>query len=248
MPQPKKGARLGANPKHQAHMLSNLAASLFIHERIKTTEAKAKTLRPLAEKLITKAKKGDVHNRRQVLSVIEDRDVVHKLFDDIGPRFSDRNGGYTRILKIGPRQGDGAPMVLMELVEEGDAPIATTVETPEGKKRRIPGRRRRAGSEDLPQDKPVRSKAAEAWAVGQAEPLTEEEAAALALEAEGDEEAAEGDELAAEAQADEAEAVAEAEEVALEAESDAAEEALAEGQADAGDAPDAGSPGTEDQK
>src|SRR3990170_2103316 len=125
MPQPKKGPRLGSNPKHQRLMLSNLALSLFEHERIQTTEAKAKMLRPYAERLITKAKKGSVHHRRQVLSVIEDRDVVHKLFDDIGPRFADRNGGYTRILKIAPRNGDGAPMALIELVEEG---VVTRVE------------------------------------------------------------------------------------------------------------------------
>src|ERR671915_1918187 len=123
MPQPKKGPRLGSNPKHQSLMLSNLAVSLFEHERIQTTEAKAKMLRPFAEKLITKAKKGSVHHRRQVLSVIEDRDVVHKLFSDIGPRFAERNGGYTRVLKIGARNGDAAPMALIELVETG---IATT--------------------------------------------------------------------------------------------------------------------------
>ncbi|MGH2753053.1 MAG: 50S ribosomal protein L17, partial [Actinomycetota bacterium] len=105
MPQPKKGPRLGAGPAHQRLMLSNMAISLFEHERIRTTESKAKMLRPFAERLITKAKKGDVHNRRQVLSVIEDRDVVHKLFAEIAPRFADRNGGYTRILKIGPRNG-----------------------------------------------------------------------------------------------------------------------------------------------
>ncbi len=117
MPAPKKGPRLGSNPSHQALMLSNLALSLFEHERVKTTEAKAKLLRPYAERLITKAKKGDVHNRRQVLSTIEDRAVVHKLFAEIAPRFADRNGGYTRILKLGPRNGDGAPMALIELVE-----------------------------------------------------------------------------------------------------------------------------------
>jgi len=97
-------------------MLSNLAASLFVSERIHTTEARAKMVRPLAERLITKAKKGDVHNRRQVLSVIQDRDVAHKLFSEIAPRYTEREGGYTRILKIGPRQGDGAPMAILELV------------------------------------------------------------------------------------------------------------------------------------
>ena len=123
MPQPKKGPRLGSNPSHQRLMLRNLARSLFEHERIQTTEAKAKMLRPFAEKLITKAKKGDLHNRRLVLSEIENREVVHKLFDDIGPRFAARNGGYTRILKLGQRSGDAAPMALIELIE--DASVAT---------------------------------------------------------------------------------------------------------------------------
>jgi large subunit ribosomal protein L17 len=147
-------------------MLANLALSLFEHERIQTTEAKAKMLRPFAERLITKAKKGSVHDRRQVLSVIEDRNVVHKLFSDIGPRFVDRNGGYTRILKIGPRNGDAAPMVLIELVEA--ATVTTVEETDEdgGRRRRLRAPRRRRGTEDTPQDKPVRSKAAQAAAEG----------------------------------------------------------------------------------
>src|SRR5918997_4484471 len=160
MPQPKKGPRLGSNPKHQRLMLSNLASSLFEHERITTTEAKAKMLRPYAEKIITRAKKGTVHQRRQVLSVIEDRDVVHKLFSDIGPRFADRNGGYTRILKIGPRNGDAAPMVLIELVDEGTGPVvAADEEETGGRRRRLRTPRRRRGAEDMPQDKPARSKA-----------------------------------------------------------------------------------------
>ena len=168
MPQPKKGARLGSNPKHQRLMLSNLASSLFEHERITTTEAKAKMLRPYAEKLITKAKKGSVHHRRQVLSVIQDRDIVHKLFSDIGPRFVDRNGGYTRILKIGPRNGDAAPMVLMELVDEGAAVAVDSGDEEEagGRRRRLRAPRRRRSGEDLPQDKPTRSKAAQAAAEG----------------------------------------------------------------------------------
>jgi large subunit ribosomal protein L17 len=114
-------------------MMRNLAESLFVHERIQTTEAKAKALRPYAERLITKAKKGTVHHRRQVLSDIENREVVHKLFADIGPRFAERNGGYTRILKLGQRSGDGAPMALIELVE---GPSVTTVDTPETRRRR----------------------------------------------------------------------------------------------------------------
>jgi large subunit ribosomal protein L17 len=119
MPAPKKGARLGSGPSHQKLMLGGLAASLFTHEKIKTTEAKAKTLRPHAEKLITFAKRGDVAARREVLKVITDRDVVHKLFSDIGPRYAERNGGYTRILKLEQRKGDAAPMAIIELVEEG---------------------------------------------------------------------------------------------------------------------------------
>jgi large subunit ribosomal protein L17 len=122
-------------------MLSNLAASLFVHERIKTTEAKAKMLRPYAESLITKAKKGSVHDRRQVLSRIEDRTVAHKLFADIGPRFAGRNGGYTRILKLGPRNGDGAPMVLIELVDEALPSTGTTSPEEPGRRRRRLGRR-----------------------------------------------------------------------------------------------------------
>jgi large subunit ribosomal protein L17 len=167
MPQPKKGPRLGSSPSHQRRMLSNLALSLFEHERIQTTEAKAKMLRPFAERLITKAKDGSVHHRRQVLSVIEDRSVVHKLFDDIGPRFASRNGGYTRILKLGQRSGDGAPMALVELVEEG----AVVSETSEGAG---PRRRLRAPRRRAPQDKPVR-------------PAGEEAAEAGAEDIEGDE-------------------------------------------------------------
>ncbi|MFL5796333.1 MAG: 50S ribosomal protein L17 [Actinomycetota bacterium] len=120
MPTPKKGHRLGSGPAHQRHLLSGQAAALFTHEAITTTEAKAKMLRPYAEKLITFAKRGDVQARREVLKDVTDRDVVHKLFSDIGPRFAERNGGYTRILKIGQRQGDGAPMARIELVERGE--------------------------------------------------------------------------------------------------------------------------------
>ena len=125
MPQPTKGARLGGSPAHQRLILANLATALFEHGRIKTTEAKAKRLRPLAEKLITKAKRGDLAARRQVLTVVQDKSVVHTLFTEIGPRFENRPGGYTRITKLGPRKGDSAPMALIELVEES-APVATT--------------------------------------------------------------------------------------------------------------------------
>jgi large subunit ribosomal protein L17 len=120
MPQPTKGARLGGSAAHQRLILSNLATSLFEHGAITTTEAKARRLRPLAEKLITKAKRGDLHNRRQVLSVVKDKGVVHVLFEEIAPRYTTRPGGYTRITKIGPRKGDNAPMAVIELVEEVD--------------------------------------------------------------------------------------------------------------------------------
>ena len=118
MPKPNKGPRLGSGPAHERLMLGTLAAQLFTHERIRTTEARAKALRPVAEHLITFAKRGDVHARRQVLRTVPDRDVVHKLFSDIGPRYAERNGGYTRILKLGQRRGDGAPMALIELLSE----------------------------------------------------------------------------------------------------------------------------------
>ena len=122
MPKPTKGPRLGGSPAHQKAILSNLATNLFEHGSITTTEAKARRLRPFAERLITKAKRGDLHNRRQALSVIRDKTVVHVLFTEIGPRYVDRPGGYTRITKIGPRKGDNAPMAVIELVEEQFTP------------------------------------------------------------------------------------------------------------------------------
>src|ERR1700710_2892856 len=118
MPTPTKGPRLGSGPAHERLMLANLATSLFEHDRITTTEAKAKRLRPLAEKLITFAKRGDLHARRQVMTVIRNKDVVHKLFAEIGPKMADRPGGYTRIIKTNPRKGDNAPMAVIEIVEE----------------------------------------------------------------------------------------------------------------------------------
>jgi large subunit ribosomal protein L17 len=120
MPTPKKGPRLGSGPAHQRLMLGTMAGQLFEHEKINTTEARAKALRPLAEKLITFAKKGDVSARREVLKVVPDRDIVHKLFAEIGPRYAERNGGYTRILKLGTRKGDGAPLARIELVDRPD--------------------------------------------------------------------------------------------------------------------------------
>ena len=118
MPTPTKGARLGGSPAHERLMLANLATSLFEHGRITTTEAKAKRVQPLAERLITKARKGDLHNRREVMKTIRDKDIVHKLFAEIGPFFADRNGGYTRITKTMPRKGDNAPMAVIELVQQ----------------------------------------------------------------------------------------------------------------------------------
>ncbi|REF37352.1 50S ribosomal protein L17 [Thermasporomyces composti] len=116
MPKPTKGPRLGGSPAHERLMLANLATSLFRHRRITTTEAKARRLRPFAERLITKARRGDLHARRQVLAVIRDKEVVHHLFATIGPSYKDRPGGYTRITKVGPRKGDNAPMAVIELV------------------------------------------------------------------------------------------------------------------------------------
>jgi large subunit ribosomal protein L17 len=121
MPKPTKGPRLGGSSSHQKALLANLATSLFEHGRIKTTEPKARALRPYAEKLITHAKKGSLHNRREVLKKIRDKDVVHALFAEIGPFFADRNGGYTRIIKVEPRKGDNAPMAVIELVREKTA-------------------------------------------------------------------------------------------------------------------------------
>lgn len=118
MPKPTKGARLGGSSSHQAAILANLATSLFEHGRIKTTEPKARALRPYAEKLITHAKKGTLNNRREVLKKIRDKDVVHTLFAEIGPFFADREGGYTRIIKVESRKGDNAPMAVIELVRE----------------------------------------------------------------------------------------------------------------------------------
>jgi len=118
MPQPTKGPRLGGSPAHEKLMLANLATSLFRHGKITTTETKAKRLRPLAERLVTFAKRGDLHSRRRVLTVIRDKDVVYTLFDQIAPRFETRPGGYTRITKAGIRKGDAAAMAVIELVEE----------------------------------------------------------------------------------------------------------------------------------
>jgi large subunit ribosomal protein L17 len=134
MPTPTKGPRLGGSPAHQRLILANLATALFEHGRITTTETKARRLRPVAEKLITKAKKGDLHNRREVLKTIRDKSVVHTLFTEIAPTFAERPGGYTRITKIGPRKGDNAPMAVIELVTEEYTPKAKSSKPARGKK------------------------------------------------------------------------------------------------------------------
>ena len=124
MPKPTKGARLGGGPAHERLMLANLAASLFTHKSITTTETKAKRLRPFAERLVTFAKRGDLHARRRVLAVIGDKSVVHELFAEIAPLVAEREGGYTRITKVGNRKGDNAPMAVIELVLEPVTPKA----------------------------------------------------------------------------------------------------------------------------
>ncbi len=116
MPKPKKGPRIGGSPSHQRKILANMAASLIQEERITTTETRAKLLRPYVEKIVTKARRGDLHSRRLVLRKIQNNDVVTKLFDDVAPRYEDRDGGYTRIVKIGPRRGDGTEMAIIEFV------------------------------------------------------------------------------------------------------------------------------------
>jgi large subunit ribosomal protein L17 len=121
MPTPTRGPRLGGSAAHQKHILANLATELFRHGRITTTQAKARALRPYAERLITKAKRGDLHARRLVLAKLHDRDVVANLFEEVAPRFAERDGGYTRILKLDPRKGDRARMAMIELVDGGDS-------------------------------------------------------------------------------------------------------------------------------
>ena len=150
MPKPTKGPRLGGSPAHQRLILANLATQLFEHGRITTTEARARALRPHAEKLITKAKKGDLHNRREVLKTIRDKSVVHTLFADIAPTFSERPGGYTRITKIGPRKGDNAPMAVIELVTEAYKPKA-----PQAKKKAAPAAAAPAPVEEAPVEETV---------------------------------------------------------------------------------------------
>lgn len=136
MPKPTKGPRFGGSPAHERLILANLAQALFEHGSIRTTEAKAKRLRPFAERLVTKAKRGDLTARRQVLAVISRKDVVHELFTEIAPQMAERHGGYTRIIKVGARKGDNAPMAVIELVTEPVSPKQATVAEAEGATKR----------------------------------------------------------------------------------------------------------------
>ena len=158
MPKPTKGPRLGGSSTHQKALLANLATSLFTHGRIKTTEPKARALRPYAEKLITHAKKGALHNRREVMKKIRDKDVVHSLFAEIAPHFADRAGGYTRIIKVEPRQGDNAPMAVIELVRE------KTVVSEADKARRVAAKQAKQAEAAKPAEetKPAEAEAVEA--------------------------------------------------------------------------------------
>src|SRR3954467_14025376 len=174
MPTPTKGPRLGGSPSHERLMLANPATSLFEHGRITTTEAKAKRLRPLAEKLVTFAKRGDLHARRQVMTLIRDKDVVHHLFAEIGPRFESRPGGYTRITKVGPRKGDNAPMAVIELVEALTVQQAAVGEAEAATKRtakKAPGKK---GAAKRTTKKAPGKKAAAKKASTADEPTTEE--------------------------------------------------------------------------
>ncbi len=171
MPTPTKGQRLGGSPAHQRLMMANLATALFEHGKITTTEARARRLRPLAERLITFAKRGDLHARRQVLTVVTDKKVVHTLFADIGPSFASRDGGYTRITKIGPRKGDNAALAVIELVQEEAQPKT----------------RRRRARRAAPAARTSRGQAAEATAAAAQEPEEPEWADAAFAELESKE-------------------------------------------------------------
>lgn len=187
MPKPTKGPRLGGGPAHERLLLANLAAALYTHKSIKTTETKAKRLRPLAERLITFAKRGDLHARRRVLSVIGDKEVVHVLFDEIAPLVADREGGYTRITKVGNRKGDNAPMAVIELVLEPVTPKAkSTKKAAAAPKAEKPAEE--APAEETPaeetaaEETPAEDTEAEAGAESQAEGEAAEAAAEDAVE------------------------------------------------------------------
>jgi len=222
MPTPTKGPRLGGSPAHERLMLANLATSLFEHGRITTTETKAKRLRPLAEKLVTFAKRGDLHARRRVLTVVRDKGVVHELFTEIGPRYENRHGGYTRITKVGPRKGDNAPMAVIELVEALTAKAETVREAEAATKRT---------AKKAPAKKAAAAEAAAVAAAAESAEAAAEKAADDA--AEGDVEGAE--EAAAEAK----EAAEEAAEIADASDDPAVEEKAGDAEAFAEIAEDA---------
>lgn len=177
MPKPTKGPRLGGGPAHERLMLANLAAALYTHKSIKTTETKAKRLRPLAERLITFAKRGDLHARRRVLSVIGDKEVVHVLFSEIAPLVADREGGYTRITKVGNRKGDNAPMAVIELVLEPVTPKAKST-----KKAAAPKAEKAEKPAEVVEEAPAEEAPAEETVDAGAESQAEGEAAEAAAE------------------------------------------------------------------
>jgi large subunit ribosomal protein L17 len=231
MPTPTKGPRLGGGPAHERLMLANLATALFEHGRITTTEAKAKRLRPLAERLITFAKRGDLHARRRVLTVVRDKGVVHELFTEIGPRYENRHGGYTRITKVGPRKGDNAPMAVIELVEALTAKAETVREAEAATKRT---------AKKAPAKKAAASDKAKAAAAAEAAEAAAEEAA---------DDAAEGDvEGAQEAAAEAREAAEEAAELAETSDDPAVEEAAGEAEGFAEIADEAAADAVEEAK
>lgn len=187
MPKPTKGPRLGGGPAHERLLLANLAAALFTHKSIKTTETKAKRLRPLAERLITFAKRGDLHARRRVLSVIGDKEVVHVLFAEIAPLVAEREGGYTRITKVGNRKGDNAPMAVIELVLEPVNPKPKSAKKSAAPAAAAPAEE--APAEEAPAEETVSDEAAEAGAESPEEGAAAEAAAADAVEAPAEEKA-----------------------------------------------------------
>ena len=203
MPSPTKGPRLGGSPAHERLMLANLATALFEHGRITTTEAKAKRLRPLAERLITFGKRGDLASRRRAMTVIRDKSVVHVLFTEIAPTYDNREGGYTRITKIGPRKGDNAPMAVIELVEAEFTPKARTATPSPGTAKKAAKSTAAAPAEA---DESETSEAAETAETPESEGEIEAPASdVVAVDADADEPAAEdaADEPAAEDAADE---------------------------------------------
>jgi large subunit ribosomal protein L17 len=184
MPTPTKGPRFGGSPAHERLMLANLATALFEHDRITTTEAKAKRLRPLAERLITFAKRGDLHARRQVMTVVRDKDVVHKLFAEIGPKFAERPGGYTRIIKVNPRKGDNAPMAVIELVEALTAAQSVVKEGERARATKVAAKKAPAGrTREIAEDAAAESPTAAAVAAADEDATVEAEDATVEADA-----------------------------------------------------------------